>query len=44
MGSPRSSVCREEWKPLELGGTLFELDTSDPVDIDLLAERISRGA
>jgi len=33
-----------EWAPLDLGGTLIELDTSAPVDIASLEARISRDA
>jgi predicted kinase len=40
----RTRLARHEWKPLKLDGTLFALDTSDLVDVELLAERISRGA
>ena len=40
----RQRLDVDEWKPLELGGELIELDTSEPVDIEALAARISPDA
>ena len=40
----RERLERREWKPLDLDGTLIELDTRKPIDVRALAARISRGA
>ena len=40
-------AARGEWQPLSLGGTLFELDASGPIDVAALAAEIrfcDRGA
>ena len=37
----RGRLGRREWKPLDLGGTLIELDTTEPVKARALAGRIN---
>jgi predicted kinase len=40
----RARLASHEWRPLDLGGTIIELDTTEPVDVAALAERVSRDA
>ena len=40
----RERLAADEWKPLDIGGELIELDTSGSVDVGALAARISPGA
>ena len=36
----RARIDAEEWRPLDIGGELIEVDTAGPVDVPTLAERI----
>jgi len=40
----RERLSRREWKPLDLGGTLIELDARTPLDVPALAAQVSRRA
>jgi hypothetical protein len=33
-------LAREEWKPLDLSGTIIEIDTTAPVDVESLAATV----
>ena len=40
VGELGQRLAHDEWKPLDLGGTIIEIDTTTPVDVESLAATV----